>query len=141
MYEQHKQGRLRVLAVTDRERSTIAPEIPTSGEAGYPDLVATSVFVLLVPANPPAPIVGTLDGAMRRVLTSAEFQADLRAFTVEQVKDIGPEAAKRFIEILASYNVPATIRVRRGIDIDAGCGQLKAAVTRGRKTVKIEDIA
>jgi 23S rRNA (adenine2503-C2)-methyltransferase len=52
-----------------------------------------------------------------------------------------PQATKRFIEILASYNVPATIRVRRGIDIDAGCGQLKAAVIRGRKTVNIEDIA
>jgi 23S rRNA (adenine2503-C2)-methyltransferase len=52
-----------------------------------------------------------------------------------------PQAAKRFIEILSSYNVPATIRVRRGIDIDAGCGQLKASVIRGRKTVKIEDIS
>src|SRR5690606_19172666 len=51
-----------------------------------------------------------------------------------------PQAAKRFIEVLSSYGVPATIRVRRGIDIDAGCGQLKAAVIRGQKTVKIEDI-
>jgi tripartite-type tricarboxylate transporter receptor subunit TctC len=98
MYEQHKQGRLRVLAVTDRERSTIAPEIPTSGEAGYPDLLATSVFVLLVPANTPASVVGVLDSAMRRVLASAEFQADLHAATVEQVRDVGPEAAKRFID-------------------------------------------
>jgi 23S rRNA (adenine2503-C2)-methyltransferase len=26
--------------------------------------------------------------------------------------------------------VPSTVRQRRGIDIDAGCGQLKAAVER-----------
>jgi len=26
--------------------------------------------------------------------------------------------------------VPATVRVRRGIDIDAGCGQLRAAVLK-----------
>ncbi|MCC7426226.1 MAG: tripartite tricarboxylate transporter substrate binding protein [Alphaproteobacteria bacterium] len=97
MYEQHKQGRLRVLAVTDRERSTIAPEIPTSAEAGYPDLIANSVFVLLVPARTPAPVVGTLDGAMRRVLASAEFRADLQAAAVEQVTEIGPDAAKRFV--------------------------------------------
>jgi 23S rRNA (adenine2503-C2)-methyltransferase len=38
------------------------------------------------------------------------------------------EAADRFVSILAHYGVSATIRVRRGIDIDAGCGQLKASV-------------
>ena len=49
-------------------------------------------------------------------------------------------AAKQFIEVLAEYGVPATVRVRRGIDIDAGCGQLKAEVLRNRQTPKIEDI-
>jgi 23S rRNA (adenine2503-C2)-methyltransferase len=42
-----------------------------------------------------------------------------------------PEAVGAFIEILERYGVPATVRVRRGIDIDAGCGQLKAAVLKG----------
>jgi 23S rRNA (adenine2503-C2)-methyltransferase len=43
----------------------------------------------------------------------------------------GPSAADRvdrFAAILGEYGVPATVRVRRGIDINAGCGQLKAAV-------------
>ena len=35
-----------------------------------------------------------------------------------------------FIDILATYGVPATIRIRRGIDIAAGCGQLKSDVLR-----------
>lgn len=35
-----------------------------------------------------------------------------------------------FIDILAQYGVAATPRVRRGIDIDAGCGQLKAKVNK-----------
>ena len=42
-----------------------------------------------------------------------------------------PSAAanvERFIETLRQYGVAATVRVRRGIDIDAGCGQLKTAV-------------
>ncbi len=38
-----------------------------------------------------------------------------------------PEA-ERFVEGLARHGVPATVRVRRGIDIDAGCGQLHDAV-------------
>lgn len=45
----------------------------------------------------------------------------------------GPSAMQRiqaFIAILEQYSIPATVRVRRGIDIDAGCGQLKANVLR-----------
>lgn len=38
--------------------------------------------------------------------------------------------ADQFVDILASYGISATIRVRRGIDIDAGCGQLKAKVAQ-----------
>lgn len=38
------------------------------------------------------------------------------------------DAVNEFINVLAQYGVPATVRVRRGIDIDAGCGQLKSRV-------------
>jgi 23S rRNA (adenine2503-C2)-methyltransferase len=37
-----------------------------------------------------------------------------------------PARLAAFTAILDSYGSPATIRVRRGIDINAGCGQLKA---------------
>jgi 23S rRNA (adenine2503-C2)-methyltransferase len=40
-----------------------------------------------------------------------------------------PAAANQFQQILAAYNLPSTIRQRRGIDIDAGCGQLRARAT------------
>jgi 23S rRNA (adenine2503-C2)-methyltransferase len=40
------------------------------------------------------------------------------------------DAAKAFVATLEAHGIPATIRVRRGIDIDAGCGQLKANVER-----------
>lgn len=49
----------------------------------------------------------------------------------------GPAASERieqFIATLATYGVSATVRMRRGIDIDAGCGQLKAAV------INVDDI-
>ena len=39
-------------------------------------------------------------------------------------------AVARFVAVLDQHGVPATVRVRRGIDIDAGCGQLKSKVTR-----------
>lgn len=44
-------------------------------------------------------------------------------------------AVEKFIAALAEYNVSATVRVRRGIDIDAGCGQLKSAVMNKARTL------
>jgi len=42
----------------------------------------------------------------------------------------GREAIARFVSILESYHIPATVRVRRGVDIHAGCGQLRANMLR-----------
>lgn len=39
-------------------------------------------------------------------------------------------AVRAFQDVLTTYGLPSTVRQRRGIDIDAGCGQLKAAVER-----------
>ncbi len=39
----------------------------------------------------------------------------------------------RFSTVLLEYGVSSTVRVRRGIDIQAGCGQLKAAVVKSEK--------
>jgi 23S rRNA (adenine2503-C2)-methyltransferase len=50
-----------------------------------------------------------------------------------------PLDVERFVNILEKqYRVPTTIRVRRGIDINAGCGQLTAELMRARK-VKLEN--
>jgi 23S rRNA (adenine2503-C2)-methyltransferase len=52
----------------------------------------------------------------------------------------GPSAAdavNEFIAILAEYGVSATVRVRRGIDIDAGCGQLKSKALKVRRALVV----
>ncbi len=36
-----------------------------------------------------------------------------------------PESAAAFQQILEARGIPATVRLRRGLDIDAGCGQLR----------------
>jgi 23S rRNA (adenine2503-C2)-methyltransferase len=40
----------------------------------------------------------------------------------------------RFVQILLEQGVPATIRLRRGIEINAGCGQLRRAVKKRLET-------
>ena len=49
-----------------------------------------------------------------------------------------PKRAQRFIDKLNTRGVPATIRIRRGIDIDAGCGQLKAERLKRGKSKKTQ---
>lgn len=46
-------------------------------------------------------------------------------------KPSSPEDVARFRDTLAEYGVSSTVRVRRGIDIQAGCGQLRDRVVRG----------
>ena len=43
-------------------------------------------------------------------------------------KPSDPQKVADFINVLGEYNIGGTVRVRRGIDIDAGCGQLKSKV-------------
>ncbi len=40
------------------------------------------------------------------------------------------EDVRAFVAILQAGGIPTTLRVRRGIDIDAGCGQLRARVAQ-----------
>jgi 23S rRNA (adenine2503-C2)-methyltransferase len=55
-----------------------------------------------------------------------------------------PSASARidaFIGILNDeYHIPATVRIRRGIDIDAGCGQLKSAVLARRRERAVSEV-
>lgn len=43
-----------------------------------------------------------------------------------------PEDVDDFVATLRSRGIPTTLRMRRGIDIDAGCGQLRARALMGR---------
>jgi len=55
-----REGKLRGIAMTARNRSPNMPELPTMMEAGVPDFEVTSWFGLLAPAGTPAPIIAKL---------------------------------------------------------------------------------
>src|SRR5262249_44911257 len=52
-----RQGRMRALAVLATKRVPALPEVPTSAEAGLPELVAVNWYVLLTPAGTPRAII------------------------------------------------------------------------------------
>ena len=97
MYEQHKAGKLVVLAVTDEKRSSIAKDIPTSGEAGFPNLLTTSVFVVLAPAGTPGAVIQTINRAIDQAMGNEDFLKDLRAATVEPIAGSTPAKTGQLI--------------------------------------------
>lgn len=71
--------------------------------------------------------------ALGRLLRGLKCHVNLIPLNPTEGYHRGPSAAGRieaFIATLEEYGVPATVRIRRGIDIDAGCGQLKSKVMR-----------
>ena len=67
-------GKLRVLAVTGKERLPSLPDAPTTAEAGYPGVNATSWFALFAPAAVPKPVIDKLAADLRTVVQSAAFK-------------------------------------------------------------------
>ena len=67
-------GKLRVLAVTGKERLPSLPDVPTTAEAGYPGVNATSWFGLFAPAATPKAVIDKLAADTRAVVQSAAFK-------------------------------------------------------------------
>ncbi|WP_087746244.1 MULTISPECIES: Bug family tripartite tricarboxylate transporter substrate binding protein [unclassified Acidovorax] len=67
-------GKLRVLAVTGKQRLPSLPDVPTTAEAGYPKVDATSWFAVFAPAAVPKAVVDKLTADIRTVVQNAAFQ-------------------------------------------------------------------
>lgn len=72
-----REGKLRALAVTSRERTPLAPDLPTMIESGVLDYVVTTFNGVLAPAGTPADIVNRLNATINEDLKSAETQANV----------------------------------------------------------------
>ncbi len=87
---QHEAGKLRVLASSGAQRSSVAPQVPTFKEAGL-DLVATGWNAFFAPASMPADRVARLGAAIREVMQDADTQ---RKFLDSKVMPIASTPAQ-----------------------------------------------
>jgi tripartite-type tricarboxylate transporter receptor subunit TctC len=67
-------GRLRALAVQNKTRTPLLPNIPTMAEAGVANCEANTFFGLAAPKGTPAAIVEKISGAMNTGLATPEVQ-------------------------------------------------------------------
>ena len=70
-----KDGKVRALAVSSKERDQLAPDVPTLNEAGVPGYESILWFGLLAPARTPKPVVAKLNAEITRILKDADVRA------------------------------------------------------------------
>ena len=63
-----KEGRIRALAVTSRQRSAQQPDVPTLIEMGLPDYEVITFTGSFAPAGTPRPVLDKLQSALRQAL-------------------------------------------------------------------------
>jgi len=80
---QFKDGKLKALAVTSKDRWPELPETPTMREVGIFGFPAEVLFGLLAPAGTPEAIIHKLNGVINEGLQSDEVRANLDAIGVE----------------------------------------------------------
>jgi tripartite-type tricarboxylate transporter receptor subunit TctC len=96
--EFHRTGKLRLLAITNRTRLPVVPEIPTAVEAGVPGLVTEQVLALFAPAGTPAPIVAQIAKANGVAMADKAYQQSLVDQAVIPLTDWTTEKFNSFMD-------------------------------------------
>lgn len=74
---QVRAGRMKALAVTGLRRSQLAPEVPSVGELGYPQLESLAWIGLLAPAGTPPAVIGRLSEETVKSMRTGEVRDSL----------------------------------------------------------------
>jgi tripartite-type tricarboxylate transporter receptor subunit TctC len=72
---QMKAKRVRALAISSPKRSTLAPDIPTIAESGFPGFEADTWYGLIAPARIPGVLSGRINADANQALRASEVRA------------------------------------------------------------------
>lgn len=70
-------GRVRVLAIASGERSAMLPNVPTTTEAGLPQVKLDTWYALFAPTGTAAAVVARLRASLEKLQTNASFASTL----------------------------------------------------------------
>jgi tripartite-type tricarboxylate transporter receptor subunit TctC len=90
-------GRMKALAVTAKNRHPQLPNVPTSAEAGFPELEVTSWQAAAAPAKTPRDVVSKLNEASVKALRSPEVRERMNQIGFDVVAST-PEEFGKFMQ-------------------------------------------
>jgi tripartite-type tricarboxylate transporter receptor subunit TctC len=89
-------GRVKALAIAGEKRLPALPDVPTTAEAGYPDLLAGAIFGVYVTAATPRDIVQKLNSTINTIIVIPEITAQLRKLGAEP----SPKTVDQFTKLI-----------------------------------------
>jgi tripartite-type tricarboxylate transporter receptor subunit TctC len=98
-----KTGRLKPLAVTGARRSVLLPDVPTTAEAGFPEVSLELFYVAMAPARTPDAVLATLQAALAKAMAEPDVQARLKNLDFEPSGETGPKVAQRIARTRDGY--------------------------------------
>jgi len=109
-----RDGRLKALAITSRERSTLFPDLPTIGESVVPGFAVESWIGLFAPAKSPEALVERMNAAVRAALARPEVSTklaglsfDIRTSGVQEFRDFVPKEIEKFTRLVRAAGIQA----------------------------------
>jgi len=90
-------GNVKALAVTTKERSSGAPDIPTMAEQGLEDFEVNVWFGFLAPKGTPDSIINQLNASMVKILNDSEFKERMTSMGVDTMPST-PNEFKEYLE-------------------------------------------
>ena len=94
---QIRAGKVRALGITDTQRSSALPDVPTFAEAGYPDMQVAVWWGVMAPAGTPPAVVARLNRDAVASVNSPEFRKFLEGMG-GRVSGGTPEEFGRFLD-------------------------------------------
>jgi tripartite-type tricarboxylate transporter receptor subunit TctC len=94
--QMHKEGRVRIVAVTSEKRLEALPDVPTASEAA-PGLVVTNWLGVFAPANTPRPIIDQVNAALVKSVARKDVQAAFHKASATATAMPGPEPFQKFV--------------------------------------------
>ncbi len=107
-----KAGTMRAIAVASPKRTPLLPDVPTTAEAGYPDIVGSAWNGLVVPAGTPRPIIDALSKEMMKILQLPDVASQFEKLgmqaiggTPDSFKDFQIAEARKWAEVIRAAKV------------------------------------
>jgi tripartite-type tricarboxylate transporter receptor subunit TctC len=95
--QQASTGKVRILAVTRKQRSPQLPQVPALGELGFPELDSPAWFGLVGPAGMPPEVVAKINQAVTQALRSPQAKEAFARFGAEPAPTT-PEEFGQYID-------------------------------------------
>jgi tripartite-type tricarboxylate transporter receptor subunit TctC len=92
-----KSGKLRPLATFSEKRLSVAPDVPSLAELGYPDMDIAPIVAVVAPKNTPKQIIARLSAEVQRAVRDPEVSAKLNGLGLEIIADT-PEQFAAFLD-------------------------------------------